>query len=696
MSEFLFSVDHSRVDHWRQMSVLLRHAPGEARLLLQRPPPPGIPGKRPIARLLEPARWHGLTELLEKHLLSGFLMTPKEKQDQWRLPVQDILRRLFPETDPKLLRSGQWIHVPILAVQGKDTRIITMMTGLLSDDSGCRGIGSPLPGVRTSEAVQRAFRVAGRSRAARYWFLQEKDEKPLQGTSLALPVALALVLHRDSSLAWPRGLYATGGLKTDGAVVPVDHVREKYRCVACDCRLFLAPADMALSRDSDRPVQACATFADACFAASLYSDGITAADISLYQACWISERNFFNHFHEIPPPMLTSERADDYYRLVRSAPEHYLNLLAAAFRRCNHDRRRGQILAELFGPDVLENVAEKSPDSAFAVFHWCLAAIAFYNYCGRVRETDRWQTLTNRLCTGVELPEINRFINHDFVSRRFNRYDFRPEPTQMLADALAREERKQEIYPGSNGLLGALYGTLAQNYGFCGPDYFNALLEMTARAGKAFGSKYHGENRRLLNYEIYGYLDCGRIEQAGSLMAKYLGLKQESGPEEWLQKIKNLLSSSDPCASFEVALVMRLLNETGYIASPGEIRQCAVKIYRRQGHPWQLTAHNLGWLALAAGEDTEAGRLFRHSLRICLADSETMRPMGLLALAGLHASGAAGRAEYETARKIRQWLIRANCLHTTHFQPVLALTDSEQLLTEVRQQQGRLFPFSYR
>ena len=671
-------------------------APDMARSLLQRPPPPGIPAESSITQLLESARRQGLTELLEKHLLSGFLMTPKEKQDQWRLPVQDIFRRLFPDTDPVLLRTGQWFHVPILAVQGKNARIVTMMTGLLPDDSGCRGIGSPLPAVRTAEAVQRAHRVAGMARAALYWFLQEKNEKPVQGTSLALPVALAFRLYRDSSLAWPRGLYATGGLQTDGAVVPVDHVREKYSYVACSCSLFLAPADMALFGDSNRPVQTCATFADACFAASLYSGGVTAAEIALYQACWISERNFFNHFHGIPMPMLTSERADNYYRLARTDPGRYLDLLVDTFRRCSHDRQRGQILAELFAPDVLENLVEESPDNAFTAFNWCLAAIAFYNHCGLIRKADRWQSLANHFRADVELPEINKFINHDFISRRFNRYDFRPQPTRMLADALAMEEKKQEIYPGSSALLGALYGTLAQNYGFCGPDYFTDLLEMTAGARKAFGGKYHGESRRLLNYEIYGYLDCGKIEQAGSLMANYLGLKQESGPGEWLQKTKNLLSSSDPGAPFEVALVMRLLKETGYIASPGDIRQCVAKICRRQGHPWQLTAVNLGWSALAAGLDPEAEQLFRHSLRICLADSETMRPMGLLVLAGLHASGAAGRAEYETARQIRQWLVRSDCLNTAHFQPIVTLSDDAELLVEVRRRQSRLFPFSYR
>ena len=645
------------------------------------------------------ARRPCLGELLEKHLLSGLLLTPPARREQWRLPVDDIFRRWFPDTDPTSLLTVPWIHVPILAVQGGNSRVVAMMIGLPPEGDSCHALDRTAAGPGIAEAVAVAHRLAGRPGGVVYWFLQQKDETPLQGGSLALPVAIALVLFQRS-ISWPRGLYATGELNGDGTIAAVDHVREKYDAVACSCGLFLAPfpapADTAPVSPRDRPILTCATFDDACFAATLFSGGTTEADIALYQACWISERNFFAHFHEIPMPMLSSERAKDYYRLVQAEPEKYLERLAEIFQRCSHLRVRGQILVDLLSPETVMNIAGKSSANAFSAFHWCLAAIAFFNHCGLVREGRRWSSCIEHLCAVVDLEELNRFINHDFVSHRFNRYDFRPQPTRMLAKALAREENKQKIYPGCNALLGALYGTLAQNYGFCGPGYFHSLLDMTARARLAFGGKYHGESQRLLNYEIYGYLDCGNTEKAMGLVNPYLGLAESDGPEQWLRRADVLLESTGSSAPFMVALVMRLLSEIGYIPSPADIRKSASKICHHHGHPWQLVALNLGRLAVTAGLNTEADHLFRHSLHICLDDSETMRPMGLLALAGLQAAGRVGRKEYASAEGIRRWLRRTDSLNREHFQSILEMENGGELLHAMQRNRSRLFPFSYR
>lgn len=342
------------------------------------------------------------------------------------------------------------------------------------------------------------------------------------------------------------------------------------------------------------------------------------------------------------------------------------------------------------------NIAGKSPANGFSAFNWCLAAVAFFNHCGQVRESRRWSSRAEHLRTVVDLEELNRLINHDFVGRRFNRYDFRPQPTRMLAQALVQEENKQKIYPGSNSLLGALYGTLAQNYGFCGPEYFQSLLDMTTRARQAFGGKYHGESQRLLNYEIYGYLDRGRREQALALVNPYLGLAEPDGPEQWLERAEKLLESTGSSAPFMVALVMRLLHDIGFVPPPAHVRRITAGICRRHGHPWQLIALNFGWLAVAAGLHAEADHLFRHSLRICLDDSDTMRPMVLLALAGLEAAGLAGRDEYALAEEIRGWLLKTDSLNREHFRSILALENGEELLPAVQHNRRHLFPFSYR
>lgn len=696
MSAFSSTVDSSDPgNHWHQLVVLLHHAPGTAESLLRRPPPPGIPPEKSIAEITASAQQHGLTELLDKHLLAGFLLTPRDQQNQWPLSTRDGAGRLFPGADRELIGAVPWIHVPVLAVQGNNGRIVSMMLNLMPDSTDFRAIGSPAHDTRTAEAICGACRVAGWGQGVVYWFLQQEDEQPVQGNSLALPVALAVefLLH---SASWPEGLYATGGLKLDGSIVPVAHVRKKYRKIAPFCRLFLVPADTALPRTADQPLHACTNFNDACFAALLYSGGTTAADILLYQACWISEHNFFNHFHELPPAMIKSNRACEFLRRTDADPENHLELLNGCFSRCSHDRQRGQIMADLFTPEKIQTLAAASPSLDFSAFNWCLAAVAFYNHCGQVRESRRWSSCAETLRSGVELKEIGKSINHSFVGRRFNRYDFRPEPTPELSAVLEQEEKKQEVYPGSNALLGALYGTLAQNFGFCGPSRFDSLLEMTARARKAFGRKYHLETERLINYEIYGYMDSGRPDQARQLMGNYLGLNDHADPDEWLQQAEMLLIASDVSGPFRAALVMRLLNEIKYKPSPARITGGISMICRQHGHPWQLIALNLGRMAITADRFEDAGQLFRHSLRICQDDSDTMRPMGLLALAELHTTGLADDDDYKKAQEIQIWLKRTDCLNTDHFQSILTLTDGDKLLHTINRERSRLFPFSYR
>jgi hypothetical protein len=666
-----------------------------AESLLRRPPPPAIPSKKCITEITVSAKQHDLTELLEKHLLSGFLLTPREQQNQWPLSARDVASRLFPDADQKFLQADPWLQVPVLAVQGKNGRVVSMMLGQLPDSTDCHAIGSPAPDSRTAEAVCGACRIAGWSRGVVYWFLQQGEEQPIRGNSLALPIALGLELLRRST-SWPEGLYVTGGLEPDGSIVPIDHVREKYRTVAPSCRLFLAPSETALSRTTDQPIHACTNFDDACFTAVLYSGGTTAADILLYQACWISEHNFFHHFHELPLSMVNSDRACDFYRRVQAEPEEYLALLSRCFSRCSHDRQRGQIMADLFTPERIQGLAGRSTSYDFSAFNWCLAALAFHNHCGQVTESRRWSSCAETLRAMVDPKEINRFINHSFVDCRFNRYDFRPHPTPELTAVLEQEEKKQKVYPGSNALLGALYGTLAQNFGFCGPAHLDSLLEMTDRARQAFGRKYQHETERLLNYEIYGYLDSGGLEQARQLTVKYLGLDQSCGPDEWLQQAKMLLTVTDLSGPFRVALVMRLLSEIGYKPSPSHITGSISMICRQHGHPWQLIALNFGRMAATTDHLEDASLLLRHSLRICLADSDTMRPMGLLALAELHTAGLAGGDDYRKAQQIRLWLTQTDWLNTTHFQPILELRDSEELLHGVNLERNRLFPFSYR
>jgi tetratricopeptide (TPR) repeat protein len=683
-------------DHWHQLAVLLLHAPGPAQSFLRiRPPQPGVPTQKRLAGIAASAEHHGLVELLEKHLLAGFLLTPRDLREQWPSSILGLAERLFPDTDPVLLLTASWIHVPILAVQGKNGRVVTMMIGLQPDIHDCRAIGSTPADGLTTKAVSKACRVAARGQGIVYWFLQQVNEQPVRGNSLALPVALGLdFLHR--SKPWPEGLFATGGLELNGTIRPVGHIRKKYSCVAPSCLLFLAPVDTDLLRKREQPIQACANFEDALFTATIFSSGTTGEDILLFQACWISEQNFFSHFHKLPLPMIKHKRSGDFVQQAIAEPENHLELVRNCFSRCSHDQERGRILANLFTPETIQSLAGKTPPLDFTAFYWCLAAVAYHNHCGQVAKSQAWENCANELSERVDQREISKYFNHAFVSCRFNRYDFRPDPTPELADVLKREEHKQELYPENSYLLGALYGTLAQNFGFCGPDHLLSLRDMTAKARKTFGRKYHNEQERLLNYEIYAYLDIGNMNKALQLTCRYLGFAGSGESDELLQQAEKLLTAPDPSAPFKAALIIRLLSEINCSPSPDHITEKLSLICRQHGHPWQLISLNLGRMAASAGCLEEAEQLFRHSLQICLKDSDTMYPMGLLALAELHRTDLARDDDYQKAREIMRWIKRTELLNADHFQLLLSLTAPEELLHEVNRKRCRLFPFSYR
>ena len=260
------------------------------------------------------------------------------------------------------------------------------------------------------------------------------------------------------------------------------------------------------------------------------------------------------------------------------------------------------------------------------------------------------------------------------------------------------EGKRQAFFSGSNYLLGALYGTLAQNYGFCGPTHLSAVLEMLARAEDAFGGKYYLEKERLINYRIYALLDSGMARDTTSLLNDYLGLNSEAGQDDWFQEVQNLLTTKNSTNVFKAALALRVLADTGYHPSLPKNTglNCVPALLEQTSHPWQLIALNLGKILLSVNQSNEAEELFRHSVHACLSGGDTLQPMGLLALAELHAAGLANTYDYQKIQEIIRWLGQTTALNTKHFRPILDTATPESLLEEVMKKRNTLFPFSYR
>ena len=681
--------------HWRQLAVLLRRAPDMAEEFLRRPSPAFIPPKAIVDEIMASASQKGLTELADKHLLSGLLLTPKAKRDLWPVDGRDLAGRCLNGIDQDTVLACSWIQVPLLVIHGATGRIIRMLVGWLPDSLSCRCVGAPLPEKQTAGLIHAAFRLAAGSHGFIYWFLQQASEPPVQGASLGLPTALAVRLLLESR-PWPEALYATGSVEADGNILPVAHIKEKYHVAGADCRFFLMPRGDDILESASRKKHICTTFKDACFAVDLYGRGIPPDKAALCQACRYSIRELLFHFHTLPLSLLEAGPYRQFLRQASEDPEHYLESLHSCLRQCSHDRQRGRLLAELFLPEHIIRITGRSPHLDFAAFNWSLACIGYYNHSGRVDESMRWRSLADRMRSMVEPEEIGKLMNHGFVAERFNRYDFRPELPSEFAAFLAMEEERQAGFPGSNYLLGALYGTLAQNDGFCGPVRLSSLLEMTRKAEDAFGRKYHREKERLLNYRMYAFLDSGKTGEAMSLMNRYLGLGESSDPDDWFLKVGNLLKSKNVNAPFKAALILRLLDDIGYDPNRMDVLALISVIQRKIFHPWQLIALNLGRIIADGNQREEAEELLRHGLRICFSGGDTLRPMGLLPLAELHAAGRAKKQDYRQTEEIRAWLAATTALNSSHFSPILSLTDPEVLLDCIMKERGALFRFSYR
>ncbi len=679
--------------HWHSLSVLLGTASSVARSHMRRPAPPGLPRVAMLHQLGRAAAETGTEELFAKHLLSGALLSGS-RQSHHRL-VRELASSFLPDADSETLTRCSWIGVPILVVQGGRSHEIWLLAGRLPGTGMCHFPGAPLPNRETRTSIRNALCYKSREHDYWCWFLQCADEQPVSGDSLGLPVALAACLL-ERSRPWPDGVYATGAVEPDGTVRAVDHVRQKLQAVRIGCRLFLRPCRKSITGHGDGVEQECSTITDALFALDLFTGGISGSDIIVYRACGHDPHFLLSRFHDLPLSVLDTDPCRKTLEQAAADPGRFLGELVRALRQCGYDRSRGRRLVDLFAVRKIQEIVRQATGlAAHAAFDWCMACIAFFNHQGDTGASADWIEVAQGLRSLIDEGELARLVNHAFVSSRFNRYDFRPDPPPEFMNFLEME--KAHATTGrSSVLFGAMLGTMAQNYGFCGPSFLDLLLEKADQAEKAFGRRYENEARRLQNYTIYGLLDSGRLEEACALLPAYLGLAPASAAGEWFREVERLLADPREDAPFRAALALRLLADTGFRPDPGNVARSMPGVMQNVSHPWQLIALNLGKILARCDRAEEAAELFRHGLRICGDSGDTMRPMQLLFLAELHGLGRAGNQEYTRARDLLAWLSSTPCLERNHFAMLFTITDPADLLGVVREQAATLFPFSYR
>lgn len=689
--------------HWHELLVLLRSSPLIASRRLRCPCSIPLPPESVLAELHELARRQGLLPLLNRHLLSTLALAPILRPQPGQLRQEAALT--FPGCSEEELIKAHWCCLPILTCQGVIASITWLLLGQIPGKRGFSFIADPQPQASSLEGSGIALAaILPRLKSSDVGFLalmlQDPDDPPLTGGSLALPLALGMVLL-DQGRPWPKDVYASGLVSADGRILAITGEELKYGLVGRKMNMLLYPENGLLENIPDAKVIRCSDLEQAIFALDCLQVGSDPTDVIHFRACLANPRLFLDQFKSLPLGLLNFAAGRGLLGRIGADRHQLLPALAHCLADCHDDPDRAAMLSNLFTPKEISDIACRDAEEAFVVHRWCVARIACANRNGSVSDSHSWIDLAQTLESSVTGEEMADCANHGFVTIRFNRYDFRPEPPADFTAYLSIERKRYSIDHRDNRALGAMYGTIAQNFGFCGPTYRQQFADYIGKAEAAFGRKYRRESLRLLAYQIYSFMDGTRYQQAGELLNRYLNLPPDGAPHQWIDTILQMQRQRTEHTPFQTAIVCRLLAElvrTGQIMpQPDWIQSLAtIPLPSRFSHPWQLTAYNLGQLFLTAGLHAQGAALLQRSVEACRSGGITMVPMALLPLATLN-DLSPGRVDILTAcTEILQKIRTSSLLHQAHFCPIVDGMPPAQALGEVLADPVRYFPFSYR
>jgi hypothetical protein len=690
--------------HWHELSVLLQKNPASAARRLRWPCPTPPPPEPFLTECSDLANQQKLGPLFARHLLSTLALptTLRPRPDHL---IHPDLPPLLSDYPPDTLFRGRWLCLPVLTCQGASGSLTWVLLGQIPDVHGCAFVGEPFPEESSRDAACIAWQVVQprlhhRATGFLALSLQHPDDPPITGGSLGLPLALGLLLL-DRELTWPDGVYASGGMTADGRLLPVAGEMIKHLHVRQRMRTLLLPETGLTEATPDAKTIRCSHVDQAYFALNCVVGGLNAEKIQYYRACLSNPGLFLDQFSSLPTELLAL--ADGRSLLAQIAAERHrlLPALARCLAACHNDPHRAALFADLFSPDEIRALAEQDEDEEMATHRWCVARIACGNRSGSVAANQTWIDLGQKLGTSATPREIADFANHGFVAARFNRYDFRPEPPEEFSFCLALEEQLYQARPGDTRELGAMYGTLAQNYGFCGPQWRPQLEQFAQKAATAFGRRFRRESRRLLAYRLYGLMDAAMLTEAATLLNHYLDLPiATQEPQAWIDALWKLYQNPTEHTPFQIAVTCRLLAErsTGGhnlppVPSLLALVSCLPAVLV---HPWQLTACNLGRLFIANGLYDRGNDLLHRSLDTCLQGGETMRVMALLPLSLLNHEQPTDPTYSATCAAVLETIRGSELLNQDHFRPLLDAPHPKHALTDVFRDPGRFFPFSYR
>lgn len=652
-----------------------------------------------------------LRSLFHIALLSAHLRFPEECPPAVVsfLAERDIRDVLLPGISMAGPPPGRWVAAAVLVALGEEAQLRYFVVGEAYGNGRLVRMppwAEPLLDDSAKEAIFDAAEAA-----IRLSYMHRPDgficfplcipnrTVQIRGRSLGLPLGMAFagLLSAEKPA---RVIAATGDLAPGGTVRKVGGLDPKSVCLTVNPRRFKAllfPAENGAPFSCDGlellPV---ATLEDARMFSALYAPGKADRLIQL-PAMLKDPQRFVEAFRTLDPAWIrwavARGKLADVAEQIAVSQDLFEGLLARLEESLkSRDLDLSSAISSLISPSHFQSSAAAAPKAAFK---WCTQNIALANHTGNIAASADWIRMSEPLVLQIQSVEpeaVADHFNHRLVSQH-NRYRFSPEVPPQLEKPLAFLENQLAVKKQAGSpveiTLGRLYGTLGQQFAFCGPAYLEAALGYFEKGRSALGEgtvpDLKLEWMRQINYEAFAYLDAGRFEEARQRVCAYLevtGLR-EVRPEAVTPELPwkhNLL------ARFLVDTMQEGLARQ-YLSWAGNRSFAPYK----PDHPWQLWAFNVGRIAFALGETEGAVASFRMSLDLCLKAKPTIRVMALLGLSGLARLNALPPSCAEIEAELR---LTAAELNADHFVDLFQVPFA-QLLEQVWADPGRMFPFTY-
>ncbi len=648
---------------------------------------------------------HELKELFGLSLIANFLLA--STSPAW---VKDFLNQnthvaSLLDFDIGSLKNGEWIRVPIVVSGDSDAKISWFWVGLLNESQGSVHIPKWVLRIvdfqfqDQAKASEELVRSLGPDATGRRFVLfplsPANDLIQFKGSSAALSFAIAFKSLLTNHSILP-DLICTGALDSLGKILPVGMMKKKIETafnVGFKC--FLCPAGgQIVSGNENKGLIPVKTFSQAWTMASLYS-GQQDNLLFVFSRALTDPIAFIDKMDSLPADWINSEKHSIRRLFDKIAEESRLadrftqkfEQMVGAFQL-----RRAIAISNLIPPEWTDKLINDYP---MAALRWCSANLSLCNHLGQIGEANTWQKNGEGLVDQVislDLRLVADFFNHSLVGAH-NRFAFSLELPKALTRVVNFLERQFQLRKdfgcSTDTTLGRLYGTLIQNYGFCGPDNIQQIEALSKKTKQAFGKNLSIELKeqwmRQCDYLTSARLDAGDLEGATTELKSYLEI----------DRLKEIPGRLESFSCWQISLICRFLarNKEHGIKSIHQAFYTYTLEQFELCHPWQLIFFNLGRVAVHEDKIDRAKNLFEKSLEICRSKHSgptlsimVLKPLSFLA----HLNQLPSNLD-EIELEIT---MAAGQLNNDHFL-FLKKQSFIETLAYVKKNHDKIFPFSY-